>query len=96
MSINVRPGREVRRTPAYRAAVWCMRVSYVCVPVGAVALFVHRFGSLYFPIWLAGVAMAACSLVLLRLAGVRFNSRGIADPEIGGQFSRDLMWRPPR
>src|SRR5690348_7817013 len=98
MTLGGPPGPAVPRTPAYRAAVWCDRVAFACLVLYWVGVFsglvsVARIAG--FLLWPA-VALLASSYVLLRLAGVRFTHRSVADKEIAKQYFRDLIGMPPR
>ncbi|GIH18215.1 hypothetical protein [Rugosimonospora africana] len=104
MPIIVPIGPDVRRAPAYWAAVWCTRLAFACILLWSSVPLIWRFIAAGDPSsflrwlpWFAAVLLWAASLVLLRLAGVRLNGwLDLADAEIRRQFRRDLVWLPPR
>jgi glycerol uptake facilitator-like aquaporin len=76
-----------------------MRLAYACFLVWFVIGVGHPPSSFRWLPWFIGMLLAASSLALLRLTGVRFArppARHIADREIRRQFARDLVWLPPR
>lgn len=97
MPFIVPVGPDVRRVPAYWAAIWCARLAFACIPIWGFIAAGHPFSFLRWLPWLAALLLGAASLVLLRLAGVRLNRwLDIADWQIRRQFRRDLVWLPPR
>ena len=101
MPIGDSPLDAVRRTTAYRAAVWCGRFVYLCGLVWCTFPFVRPPEPAILLTWLTGLAFAIATLLLLRVSGVRFarqpgSLHWVPDRETGRQFTRDLLWRPPR
>jgi hypothetical protein len=91
---------EIRRTVAYRAALWCGRLTYVLGLAWLGLLFLgHPSGRVIFLTWLVGAVSAVTMLVLLRRSDLRFVRRGTSwglDGEIGRNFCRDMWWLPRR
>lgn len=89
---------EIRRTVAYRAALWSSRLVYPCVFIAPIAAS-QGSGTTFLVAWLVGGSLAVTSLVLLRRSGVRWVRRGAGwylDREMARNFYRDLFWLPRR
>jgi hypothetical protein len=95
---------RVRRSPAYRRALWFARLMVLPwlggIVTGAAAVFgkentMHLFGAF----WLVGVVLAIVTVVLMHAAGVPFVRRGLSwelgDARLSQSIYRDLLWRRP-
>ncbi|NJC68081.1 hypothetical protein HC028_26785 [Planosporangium flavigriseum] len=97
MSISDDEATRIRRTRAYRSAVWTVRLGLVLVVVWGWLVFVTKpTDSVLFMVWLAAGLLSVCALVLLRRSGVRFARRGLSwhveDDRVIRQFYRDVYW----
>ncbi len=100
VSISESPLDAARRTVAYRAAVWCGRLNWICVLAWFTLPFIRPPAWVVLSVLIVGVVAGLATHVLLRRAGVRFarrfTARWIADGEVRRQFTRDQLWLPPR
>jgi hypothetical protein len=92
---------RIRRRPAYRCAVWVLRL--IVLPwlggmiVGVAGLLSgHTAGRVFFALWLAAAALTVAGAVLLRCAGVPFVRRslawGVEDTRTARMISDDVRW----
>jgi hypothetical protein len=67
---------DVRRSRLYRAAIWLVRLMYVCALVFVAGIWVLRAPAVVTGAWLVGLVLAVVSLILLGRSGVRFVRHG--------------------
>jgi len=100
MSMSDPGADEIRNTGAYRAAVWSVRLGYLCglVWIGMVWSGYLR-GSMMFLTFLLLLPLWVSTNVFLRRAGVRYGRRGLSPQiarDVRRQFNRDVLWLPRR
>jgi hypothetical protein len=90
---------EITRPGFYRAALWSVRLAYVCMAFWMADLVFIRSNAYLTLSWFVALAFALIGLALLRLAGARFTARRgsvYVSGETGRNFYRDVFWLPRR
>ena len=100
VAVTNRDPEGIRRTLAYRSALWCARLMYLGVLAFVVAhFFASSFRVWDWAPWLVGLLFAVAQFVLLRRLGAPFVRRGMSwylEGEIVRNFNRDTFWLPRR